>query len=110
MPNALLKVVFLWTVNDANRKGLSATAKQRWGIFLGTEMILPLCLSEHDMVFYAYQLWKIIEIGFSQNNLSLRVWSVRLDFLLPPKQPMCPFKSISHVCCTILPILVDFWI
>jgi hypothetical protein len=47
------------------------------------------------MVFYAYQLWKIIEIDFTPKDLFFQVRSVWLDFLLLPKQPMCPLNFIS---------------
>jgi hypothetical protein len=51
----------------------------------------------NDIVFYAYFLSgvKKIEIGFTQNNLSIRVRSVRLEFLLPPKTNYFSFRCIS---------------
>jgi hypothetical protein len=50
-----------------------------------------------DEAFYAYQLWKKIEINFSPNDLFFQVQSVWLDFLLPPKHPMSAFRFISHI-------------
>ncbi len=35
---------------------------------------------------------KKFEIGISQNDLSIRVQSVRLEFLLPPKTNSFPFR------------------
>jgi hypothetical protein len=52
-------------------------------------------------VFYAYLSdVKQIEIGFTQNNLSIRVGSVRLEFLLPPKTNYFPYRFISLKCGT----------
>jgi hypothetical protein len=52
-----------------------------------------------DIVFYAYFSGaKKNEIGFTQNNLSVRVRSVRLEFLLPPKTNYFPFRFISLIC------------
>jgi hypothetical protein len=39
-----------------------------------------------------------IEIFFSQNNLLIRVQSVRLEFLLPLKTNLSPFIFISLSC------------
>ncbi len=67
---------------------------------------------QNDVTFYAYQplpppndvhidayqpnnIAKKIEIGFSQNNLSIRVRSVGLEFLLPLKTDYPPFRFIS---------------
>jgi hypothetical protein len=49
----------------------------------------------NDMAINAYQVWKTIEIGFSQNNLLIRVRSVRLKFWFPPKTNFSPLRFIS---------------
>ncbi len=50
---------------------------------------------------------KKIEIDFTQNNLSIRVRSVRLEFLLPPKPNFFSFRSISLIFSDYLILNVD---
>jgi hypothetical protein len=45
----------------------------------------------NNIAIYAYQVCKKNEIGFSQNNLLIGVQSVRLEFLLPPKNKLLSF-------------------
>jgi hypothetical protein len=54
MPIALLKVMFLRTVNNTNGRGPSATAKRQGGIS-GTETMLLVMHQPYDVTFYAYQ-------------------------------------------------------
>ncbi len=89
---------------------LSATPTAGWCYFFAYQndvtfyayQLLPLrndvnidAYQPKDIAIYAYQVWNKIEIGLSQNDLLIRVWSVRLEFLLPPKTNYPPFRFIS---------------
>jgi hypothetical protein len=81
-----------------NVRGPSATDKRCRGILGDLNDVTFYAFQPppppNDVTFYAYQPNNIAinvsgvkknEIGFSQNNLSIRVWSVWLEFLLPLK-------------------------
>ncbi len=51
-----------------------------------------------DIAINAYQVCKKNKISFSQNNLSIGVRSIRLEFLLPPKTNSFPVRFISLIC------------
>ncbi len=61
----------------------------------------------NDIAINAYQVCKKNEIGFSQNDLSIGVRSVWLEFLLSPKTNTFPFRFISLMWRDSKPKLLD---
>ncbi len=73
MPIALLKVVFLRTVDNAKSRGPSTTAKRGWRILSGTEtMLLFMLYQPYDVAFYAVRHFMLISCGKKLKSIFLQ--------------------------------------